>query len=193
MSDQRAATRAYGILLGLYPSRFRREYRADMLQLLRDQCIEEPAWRVYSRAALDLAFTIPTQHVEAHMNRSPKHFVPLLYTAIAAAGAMLAIVGGTNTTMLGLGLGIAVVAGSLGAIAWRRAAPVRSTVATDGWWKLVVAGPCIVVGVILAAGAGVEAWFLGMILVFTAFVLTGIGLLMGIARLASRRSTTLRT
>jgi len=55
------------------------------------------------------------------------------------------------------------------------------------------AGPCIVAGVIVAAGLGVEAWFLGVALVLVAFVLTGTGLLLGLVRLANRRSPTLPT
>ena len=57
----------------------------------------------------------------------------------------------------------------------------------------MIAGPCIIGGVIVAAGLGVEAWFVGLVAVFFAFVLTGVGLLLGIARLVSRRSPTLRT
>jgi hypothetical protein len=57
----------------------------------------------------------------------------------------------------------------------------------------VIAGPCIVAAVIIAAGLGVDAWFVGVVAVFLAFVLTGVGLLLGIARLVSRRSPTLPT
>ena len=114
------------------------------------------------------------------MNRTPNHFVPLVYSAIATAGVLLALVGGSNVTMLIVGACVAVVAAALAAIAWRRVGPIGGTVSTGGWWKLVVAGPCIIVGVIVAAGLGVEAWFLGVILVFGAFVVTGVGLVLGL-------------
>ena len=187
------AVRVYGTLVGLYPRRFRDDYGADMVQLVRDQCVDEPAWRVCARAAIDLAITIPTQHLEAHMNRPPSHVVPLLYTAVAIGGVLLAIVGGTNVAMLIVGACIAVAAGMMTAIAWRRAGPLRATSPNGGWWKFVVAGPCIVVAVIIAAGLGVEAWFVGMVSVFVAFVLTGIGLALGLARLVNRRPPTLPT
>ena len=185
--------RVYGTLLGLYPRDFRDDYGADMVQLVRDQCADEPAWRVCGRAAIDLAITIPTQQMEARMNRTPTHLVPLLYTAFATAGALLAIVGGTNVAALILGACIAVASGAMAAIAWRRSGPLRGTSTNAGWWKLVIAGPCIVAAVIIAAGLGVEAWFVGVVAVFLAFVLTGVGLLLGIARLVSRRSPTLPT
>ena len=101
------------------------------------------------------------------MNRTPNHVVPLLYTAVAVAGALLAIVGGTNVTMLVIGACIAVAAGTMAAIAWRRAGPFRGMKDECGWWKLVIAGPCIVAAVIVAAGLGVEAWFLGVVAVFS--------------------------
>ena len=193
MSRDRMAVSVYSRLVHLYPRPFRDEYGVDMVQLVRDQCLDEPSWRVCGRAAIDLAITIPTQQLETHMNRTPTHLVPLLYTSVAAAGVLVAIVAGTNVGGLIVGACIAVAAGIMAAIAWRRAGPLRGTIPNGGWWKLVVAGPCIVAGVIVAAGLGVEAWFLGVALVFVAFVLTGTGLLLGLVRLANRRSPTLPT
>lgn len=193
MSGEPTPVRLYGALVALYPSRFRAEYGADMVQLVRDQCNDEPTWRVCGRAVLDLTIAIPTQHMEAHMNRNPDHLVPLLYTAVAAAGVLLAIIGGTNTSMLIIGLCITLVAGAMSAVAWRRSGPIRASETTGGWWKFVVAGPCIVAAVIVAAELGVEAWFVGVACVFAAFVLTGIGLVLGLARLAHRHSPTLDT
>jgi hypothetical protein len=45
--------RVYAALVRLYPRAFRQHYGADLAQLLRDQCAEEPAWRVYGRALVD--------------------------------------------------------------------------------------------------------------------------------------------
>ena len=172
----------YHALVGLYPRPFRDDYGADMVQLLRDQYADEPAWRVCGRAVLDLALTIPTQHMEAHMTRTSTHLVPLLYTAVSAAGVLLAIVGGTNSTMLIAGLCIALAAAAMAAIAWRRSGPIGAGVSTGGWWKLLIAGPYIIIAVIVAAGIGVDAWFVGMFAVFLAFVLSGAGLLLGLVR-----------
>ena len=182
MTGDRGPVRVYRALLGLYPRSFRDEYGAEMVQLLRDQCADEPAWRVCGRAVMDLALTIPTQHMEAHMNRTSTHLVPLLYTAVAAAGLLLVIVGGTNSTTLIAGLCIAIAAAAMAAIAWRRSGPIGAGISTASWWKLLAAGPCIIVAVIVAAGIGVDAWFVGMFAVFLAFVLSGAGLLLGLVR-----------
>ena len=148
MNGDRLAVRVYRVLLHLYPHEFRDEYGADMVRLVRDQSADEPAWRVAARAAVDLAITIPAQHLEAHMNRPSNHLVPLLYTALACAGLLFAAVGGSNAAVVAFGLTIAAVAGSRG----DAAAPIGGTVSTRGWWKLVLAGPVIIAAVLVAAG-----------------------------------------
>ena len=65
---------------------------------------------------------------------------------------------------------------------------MHETTLTTNWWKYLVAGPCLIALVIIAAGAGVEAWFLGMACVLTAFVLTAIGLVLGVSHLFNRRT-----
>ena len=191
MRSERVAVRIYRTLMGMYPRRFRDDHASDMVQLMRDQFGDEPVWRVCGRAAIDLAITIPTQQLEAHMSRTPTRIVPLLYTAISAGGLLLALVGGTNTAMLVIGLCVALVSGVAAAVAWRRTGPIDAAISTSAWWKFVLAGPCIVAAVIIAAGIGVEEWFLGVLAVFVAFALTATGLLLGVARLSSRRSRSL--
>lgn len=176
MKHERFIVRAYRALMRLYPRQFRNEYGADMAQLFCDQCNDDPTWRVCVRSALDLAITIPHQHLEKRMRRIPSPLVPLLYLALATAGLLLVIIGGTNNATLFVGLGIAVAAGTIGILAWRRTAPIHTSNVTAGWWKFLVAGPCLIALVIVAAGSGVEAWFLGMVTVLAAFVLIATGL-----------------
>ena len=57
------------------------------------------------------------------------------------------------------------------------------------WWKLVVAGPLIVIAVIVGAGLGVDAWFIGFAAVIFAVLLTALGLVLGFVRLLTRRSS----
>lgn len=121
------------------------------------------------------------------MNRNPNPIVPLRYTAVAASGMLVAIVGGTNTTTLILGACIALAARAMALIGWRRATPPGPTRAAGHWWKLLAAGPCLVIAVI-GAGLGIDAWFVGVTVVLTAFVLTSTGLLLGVLNLTSRRS-----
>lgn len=188
MIRDRWPVRVYRALIALYPRRFRDEYGADMVQMLRDQCSDEPAWQACARAAVDLVISIPTQHLEAHVDRPSTHLVPLLYTALAAGGLLCALVGGSNAVILVIGVAVALVAGTAAAVAWRRSGPIGPRFSTDGWWKLVLAGPCIIGAVIIAASLGVNAWMFGMFAVLVALVFTGIGVLLGIARLARRQS-----
>ena len=187
MNADSAVVRAYGALVALYPRRFRDEYGADMMQLVRDSCEDEPTWRVASRVVVDLAISIPAQHLEIHMHRNPSPLIPLIYTAVAGAGVVLAIAGGTGIALLVVGLTVAVIAATFAVIAWRRVAPVGGSIQTQHWWKLVLAGPVLVGGVIAAAEAGVEAWFAGMLTLFLGLILTGVGLLLGLMRLTIRR------
>jgi hypothetical protein len=179
--------RAYRALVALYPREFRDEYGADMVQLARDTCRDEPQWRVACRVLVDLAISIPTQHLEAHMHRSPSLLIPLIYTAVSGAGIVLAFTTGTNAALLVVGLVVAAIAGTLAVVSLRRAAPVGGSVQTSHWWKFAIAGPVIIGGVIVAAALGVDAWFVGMFFVFVALILTGVGLLLGLARLTARR------
>ncbi len=187
MSRDPIAVRAYGAFIRLYPRRFRDEYGTDMVAMFREQSRDESTRRVLIRSALDLAITIPTQHLEASMRKSPSPLVPLIYMAIAIAGLLLAVVAGTNPAIAIIGLGIALVAGTVGTVAWRRAAPVRGTPVTGHWWKFVVAGPCLIVTVIILAGMGVEAWELGILTVFAALVSIAIGIMLGVSHLLNHR------
>ncbi len=188
MSRDSLAIRVYGALVKLYPRGFREEYGADMVRLMREQGREESAWWVFARSLVDLAISIPTQHLETRMRRAPNPLVPLVYVMAAAAGLLVAILGGSEPAALVLGLGLAVVAGVIGTVAWRRAAPVRTrTAVTATWWKFLLAGPCLAALVIIAAGAGVEAWYLGMVVVLAAFVSTATGLVLGLAHLFTHR------
>ncbi len=89
-----------------------------------------------------------------------------------------------------IGASIAVAAGLAAALAWRRSQPIVGTIDTKGWWKFLVAGPAIVVSVIVAAELGVEAWFVGVLAVFVAFVLTLTGVVLGVARWTTRSTRT---
>ena len=95
------------------------------MQLLREQCVEEPGWRVYGRALVDLAITVPSQHLEALVHNNSTRVVSVLYAAIATAGTLLAIVGGSNAVTLIVGLLIALAAGAMAVIAYERGSALR--------------------------------------------------------------------
>jgi hypothetical protein len=179
--------RGYRGVLRLYPRTFREEYGDDMELLAREQYRAEPAPRVVVRTLFDLAISIPNQHLEVHMSGAPSLQTALAYSALAVAGLAVALVGGSAPIALVVGLVVAVGAGVVAAVAWKRSAPARSDRMTAGWWKFVIAGPVLVGAVILAAGLGVEAWFLGMLTVLLALVSTGLGLILGVAHLVNLR------
>jgi len=193
MNGDRPTVRVYRLLVRLYPREFRDEYGADMVQLLRDQRRDESSWRVGVRCAVDFAVSVPTQHIEARMNRPATHLVPLLYTALAVGGLLFAILGGSNIAIVALGASISISAGAMAAVTWKQSGPIRARIATNGWWKLVITGPCIIVLLVVAAGFGVEAWELMMFALLVAFVATATGVLLGIAHLAQRHSRTMST
>lgn len=184
--NQAAIVGLYRLALHLYPRSFRAEYGADMEQLLLDQLHDERAAVVIGRVIVDLAVTVPNQHLEAHM-RTPNRLVPLVYLVIAVAGLVLAVVGGSEPKALVPGLVLAVGAGAIGLITWRHARSVRDASVTAGWWKFLLAGPSLIIGVIAAAGAGIQAWFLGMGVVLAGVASFALGATMGIAHLARTR------
>lgn len=186
MTDRRALERGYAALLRLYPRPFRELYRDDMELLFREQCRDEPAWRVAARTVLDLALTVPHQHLEARMHSSPNPLVPLLFIAVAAGGLLVAAAGGTDATILAAGLGVSGVAGSLAFVAWRRSAPIRSDATAHTWWGLLLGGLALIAAVVAASKAGVDAWYVGMLAIFTALLLIAAGLVGGTAHAIRR-------
>jgi hypothetical protein len=61
-----------------------------------------------------------------------------------------------------------------------------ATGATRHWWAFALAAPILVGTVIVAAGLGVNAWFIGILCVFTGSALTAIGFGLGVVRLLPR-------
>jgi len=57
-------------LLHLYPRGFREEYGADRALLVAASLRDERAGSVVARTLVDLAITVPTRHLEAHVSRA---------------------------------------------------------------------------------------------------------------------------
>lgn len=192
MSSPRTV-RAYRALLHLYPRRFREEYGDDMALLFRDQLHDESARRVWARCVVDLAITIPTQHLESHMNRPPKSIVPVLFAALGVAGVVFALVVGSSVGLSAVGLAVAVVAGVLATASWRgtRTAAATRPVRTQ-WWKIVLVGVGTLTATIVVVnvvGEVSEGWWAPMMLAFLVGILTtATGLVLGIGQLTARRA-----
>ena len=178
----------YRHLTALYPRSFRGEYIDDLTSTFALQLADDGALRCWLRTVLDLIVTVPAQRMESQMNRTSNHLIPLLYTAVAGGGVLVAIVGGSNRGMVITGACIAIAAGAAAVVAWRRSQPIIGSIGTNGWWKFIVAGAGIVASVIIAAGLRVEAWFVGVLAVFVAFTLAVIGVVLGLVHLFSRNT-----
>lgn len=73
------------------------------------------------------------------------------------------------------------------------APPRTRTDPTAAWWKLMLAGPCLLAVVVVSARAGLEAWFLGLYIVLLAFGLTGLGAVLGLLRVNRWRTGSAET
>lgn len=190
--NARPAVDIYRGLLRLYPRRFRDEYGPDMVLLFADQLRDEPAMRVLARGAADLASTVPTRHLEAHMNRPPNPTVPVFFAALSAAGALLGIIGGSGPGMLAVGVSVAAVAGALAVASWRHARTITTArPSTAHWWRFLTGGGGLLFAVIVVTTATGEVddsmWLPMMITVLLALVTLAAGLVLGIAHLTGNR------
>ena len=182
----------YRALMRFYPRRFRDEYGVDMALLFEAQLRDESAGRVWARGLVDLAITVPTQHLEAHVNRPPNPVIPTVFAAVSIAGLLMTGLGGTNLGMFGVGLAIAVVSGVLAVASWRRTRAITAArPASAHWWKLVAGGGGVFVATIVAvnvSGEVPEGWWVPMMLTFLAAITTtATGIILGIARLTAHR------
>ena len=179
--------RAYGRLLRLYPRQFREEYGTDLVLLLTDQLRDDPAWRAYTRSAVDLAITVPARHLEARMKRPPSTFVPVAYATGALVCLMLLGLGGSSPAV-SLALMVPVVAFTAMAVtSWRRGRPFVDARLADGWWRFLVAGVALLAGFIVVTSITGEVseslWWPVMGWFVTAIGLTVTGVLLGLRRL----------
>lgn len=182
--------RVYRMLVRLYPERFREEYGPDLVALVADQLRDEPTWRVLARSAVDLALTLPTRHLEAHMDRAPTPVVPALFGALALSAVIVGAIVGHPLVLLAC-LAVGVAAGWLGLLAAHRARPLtRPRPATAHWWKFLAGGAGLLAALIAMTTATGElpdgGWLVAMVTGLTAIVLIGAGIVLGIAHLAAR-------
>jgi hypothetical protein len=180
--------RAYRCLIRLYPRQFREEYGTDLVLLLTDQLRDDPAWRAYTRSAVDLAITVPARHLEAHMKRPPSTVVPAAYATTALVCLLLLGVGGSNPAV-SLALLLPVVACTAMAVAsWRRGRPFVDARLADGWWRFLVAGVALLAGFIVVTSITGEVsealWWPVMAWLVISIGLTVTGALLGLRRLS---------
>ena len=190
MSDPRS-TAAYRLLLRAYPRAFRAEYEPDMVLLFNEQLRDESSARVWARTAIDLASTVPLQHLEAHMHASPNRAVPVVFTALSVTGLLFALVLGSSLSLSAFGALGAVVFGVLAAASWRRTRMI-GTGAASHWWKVLAGGggalvtTIVVLNIVGQLGDG--WWAPAMLVLFSSLVTTVVGLILGVAHLTTRHT-----
>jgi hypothetical protein len=190
MTTPRLVVRVYRMLVRLYPRQFRVEYGPDLVALFTEQLRDEPTWRVVARSSVDLALTLPARHLEARMDRAPTRIVPLLFGVLALSAVIVGAAVGHPSVLLAC-IAVGVAAGGLGLVAAHRARPLTEPrPATAHWWKLLAGGAGLLGALIAATTATGElpegGWLIAMVTGFTAAVLLGAGLVLGIAHIAGR-------
>ena len=188
----RTSLAVYRGLLRAYPRRFRDEYGDDMTLLLAEQLRDENAARVWLRALVDLAVSAPARHLEVRMKHSSPRTVPTIFATIAICGLLLAAIGGSTIGLVAIGLIVAVTAGALAAIAWRRSSELNApSTATAQWWKYVLTGGVSLTTLIIVTTITGElpdgGWAIAMIVLLASLITLGLGLVLGILHLGSYR------
>ncbi len=190
--------RAYGVLTRLYPARFRRAYRADLVALFADQLRDEGAARVWGRAIRDLTVTVPSQHLETRMDRHLSTRTVTYGAGAVAAGCVItgAIVGLPAMPVLLLGAVAALVVA-----AWAHRAdrpmpgdPAAEPLGRRRWQVLGTGGAllvaCIAIGNLPFRGEEMPegVWFAWFASLITSFVLVAFGLALLVSHSAARRA-----
>ncbi len=195
MNPQRSIA-AYRRLSALYPKSFRDEYGEDLVATFTEQLSNDSSIRVWLSTIRDLFATVPSQHVEARMNRPTPQTVAVISTGVVVGALVLAVVAGTGPVVgvfLVAGLAALVVA----TLAWRAARPADRSGA-NRWRTVLIVGVALLTAVIVVINVPPyndrelpeAAWALMMLSLVCGVVLITIGLTMGIARLSTRHATT---
>jgi hypothetical protein len=181
---------AYDVLLRLYPREFREEYGEDMAQLHRNQLRDESATRVWARTVLDVALTVPSTRLEAHMSRGAPASV--IYIAATVACVVVAALVGTSVGLSVVALAGVLVFGGLAAISWRRSRALGVSEHATHWWKYLLAGGAGLGAAVTAATVSGEAgtegsWAVFMVVLLTSVGLMATGLVLGVNRVVHHR------
>lgn len=81
-------------MLWLYPRKFRREYRADLVQNFGDLLIDRGVRSAWIRTSIDLIVTVPRYRLESIMSEQKSVTTINITLAVLVAGAMLTLAAG---------------------------------------------------------------------------------------------------
>jgi hypothetical protein len=187
----------YRHLTRLYPRSFRHNYGEDLLILFATQIKAESPVRVWGRTFRDLAISVPTLRLEAHMNRPSTRLVSAVSGVVAGTAALLALTIGTGPAMP-VFLVVALLSSATAFWAWQAGQPVRADDAMGkSWWKVLLAGPALAALTFAAMtipwpdaiDLGDNAYWLVVIAFMTSLALVATGLLLGLVTVLGRRRT----
>jgi hypothetical protein len=189
----------YRHLSALYPKSFRTEYGTDLVATFTEQLADDGVARTWLSTFRDLVVTIPSQHLEARMNRPNPQTVAVIATTVTVAALVLAVAAGTGP-VVGVFLLIAVAALVVATLGWKAARPGgRSGMSVANRWRtFLIVGVALLTAVIVVInvppyndkelpGGG---WALMMLSLITSVGLITVGLTMGIALRSTRHATT---
>jgi len=197
MTASNAHVSVYRHMIRLYPPSFRRDYGADLVMLFASQIADERPARVWARTCRDLAISVPTQRLEAHMKRPSSHLLTAVSGVVAGTAALLAVALGTGPAMP-VFLAVALLSGATAIWLWQAAQPIRADKAQSGsWWKVFLAGSAIAVLTFAAMALpwpkaidlGDNAYWLVVIAFATSLTLVAAGLLLGVLAVIEHRRT----
>jgi hypothetical protein len=198
MNTQRSIA-AYRHLTSLYPKSFRDEYRDDLVAVFTEQLDNEHTAHVWLFAVHDLIISIPSQHLEARMNRSASQSVTLIATVAMIAALVLGVVAGTGP-VVGVFVWCAIVALVVATLA-RKASRRTSGVdlgSTSRWRTYLAAGIVLLTSAVVVINVppyndrqlpGI-VWVLMMMSLVTSVGLITVGITMGIAGRSTRHGPT---
>lgn len=100
----------YRTLVRLYPARFKREYRNDLVQTFDDMVSDSGALRAWRRTTLDLFVTVPRYRLEALMRpRLSTASLFILVAVVAMTGVVttdIGVIAGAILLVLGISIAI---------------------------------------------------------------------------------------
>lgn len=180
---------AYRRLTSLYPKSFRGEYGDDLVDVFASQLDDDGGIRSWLRAAQDLIITVPSQHLEAHMNRPPVNFVATLAFAIAVAATIGAILTGGSVYTLIFVL-VAFVAVCIAVLAWRASRPVVLSETARLWKRFLASGIALLATIIVIVNLppmedgdyADGVWYLMFFSFVLSIMLIAGGILLGVAQ-----------
>lgn len=189
----------YRRLTSLYPKSFRDEYRNDLVATFAEQLRDEGAARTWLSTLRDLTVTVPSQHLETHMNRPSAQTVAVIASSVTAAALIAALISGTGP-VVGVFLLIAVASLVVATLGWKAARPAAPNDAkvANRWRPILAVGVALLVAAIVTINVPPynnkdlpePGWAVMMIALVTGVALITVGLTMAIARRPLRQTPT---